>query len=87
MKTLEQKIELVKNDLLTRIPDCSYTIIINLWDDGTDCVKCQHGTKDSKLCISTYYNEELKFEEIDIRFEGGVMLDSTGRTYYPHNTY
>lgn len=78
--TLDEKIELVKADLLQRFPDCPYTIKILLWQDGTSLVECRHGTMD-KLYISTYYKDELFYEEHDVRFLGNMMQDKDGRDY------
>lgn len=58
---LEEKIELVKTELLKNHPDCSYTVKILLWDDGTDSVQCQHG--DEKfLYFAKYYDGKLSYE-------------------------
>lgn len=73
MKKIQRQIELVKTDILQRFPNCSYTIGILLWDDGTSLVECRHGNDEgTKIYKSTYYNNELIFDEIDI--EGKVMI-------------
>lgn len=73
MKKLQEKIELVKNDILSRFPNCSYTITILLWDDGTDRVECRHGNDEgTKIYSSIYYNNNLIYEENDI--DGKYMI-------------
>lgn len=82
MKQLEDKINIVKNDIFKRFPNCNYTVSILLWDDGTDKVECRHGTK-YKIFISSLYNNELKYEEIDVNLNNGIMIDKEGTEYYP----
>lgn len=88
MTELEEKIEIVKNDMLQRFPNCSYTIRILLWYDNTNVVECRHGTacKDGyadKLHISQLYNDILKYDIINIRHQvGGIMVDEEGTEYY-----
>lgn len=80
--TLDEKIALVKNDILTRFPGCSHTVCINLWDDGTDSVECRHG-KEETIYISRYYNNELIFEEVES--DGQVMIidkEGNDKLYY-----
>jgi hypothetical protein len=73
MRKIQKQIELVKNDILQRFPNCSYTIGILLWDDGTSRVECRHGNDEgTKIYTSVYYNNELSFDEIDIA--GKVMI-------------
>ena len=73
MKKIQKQIDLVKNDILQRFPNCSYTIGILLWDDGTSRVECRHGNdEDKKIYTSTYYNNKLTFGEIDV--DGKVMI-------------
>ena len=73
MKKIQKQIELVKNDILQRFPNCSYSIGILLWDDGTSSVECRHGNDEgTKIYTSTYYNNELTFDEIDV--DGKVMI-------------
>ena len=74
--------------MFQRFPNCQYTIRILLWDDNTSLVKCRHGSVDEdgfcdKIHISTYYNNKLTFDIIDIKHVNGVMMDETGKTYYP----
>jgi hypothetical protein len=73
MKTLKNKIKLVKNDMLSRFPNSPHTIRILMWDDGTDSVECRYGNDEgTKLYTSTYYDDNLTFREIDIN--GKVMV-------------
>ena len=73
VKNLQKQINLVKNDILSRFPNCSYTILILLWDDGTTSIECRHGNNEgTKIYTSTYYNNELIFNETDIN--GKVMI-------------
>jgi len=82
MEKIQEEIELVKSDILTRFPNCSYTITILLWDDGTRKVECRHGNDEAtKIYTSSYYNNELIFDEIDI--DGKVMVkDEFGNGSY-----
>jgi hypothetical protein len=73
LKILENKINLVKIDMLNKFPNCRYTIQILLWDDDTDSVECRYGNEDgTKIYISKYYNNELTFEEVNI--DGKVCI-------------
>ena len=55
IKNLQQQINLVKNDILSRFPNCSYTVLILLWDDGTNSVECRHGNDSgTNIYTSTY---------------------------------
>lgn len=55
----QEKIELVKNELLKHHPNCSYTITHLIWDDGTDHVECRHGDMNNMIHTASYYNNEL----------------------------
>ena len=80
---LQEKIDLVKQDLLTRFPDCHHTVRILLWDDNTDMVECRHGDGE-KLYISKYYDGKLSYKEIDMRGRpNGMMIDENGTEYFP----
>ncbi len=80
---LQEKIDLVKQDLFTRFPNCHYTVRILLWDDNTYMVECRHGD-DEKLYISKYYDNKLTYEEIDIKGRhNGMMKDEKGTEYFP----
>lgn len=78
--TLDEKIELVTSDMLNRFPNCFYTIFIILWNDGTDCVECRHGTYE-RLFVSKYYNNELTFNEFDIENKH-LIVDAVGNQTY-----
>ena len=81
--TLQEKIDLVKQDILNRFPDCHQTIRILLWDDNTDLVECRHGDGE-KLYMSRYYDNKLTYEEIDLRGRpNGIMIDEKGTEYFP----
>ena len=75
---LEDKIELVKNDMLKRFPECHHTIKILIWDDGTDSVECRYGDSE-KIYISMFYNDELTFREEPII--GRIFIDEFGTEY------
>lgn len=60
--TIDEKVKLVKEDLLSRFPDCPHTVKILLWDDGTDLVECRYGTEDT-IYKSVYYDNKLTQEE------------------------
>jgi hypothetical protein len=81
--TLQEKIDLVKQDILSRFPDCHQTIRILLWDDNTDMVECRHGDGE-KLYMSRYYDNKLIYEEIDLRGRpNSIMVDERGTEYFP----
>ena len=84
VKELQERIDLVKNDILHRFPNCSYTINILLWDDGTSRVDCRHGNADgTKIHITSVYNNEVSYNEIDI--DGRVMIkDEFGNEHYKY---
>lgn len=81
---LQDKIKLVKEDILNRFPNCSYTISILIWDDGTDMVECRHGSLDGKKIFkSIFYCDNLSFEEIDV--DNKVMIkDEFGNEYFKY---
>lgn len=70
--TLQEKIDLVKSDLLSRFPNCAHTVRILLWDDGTDSVECRHGDDNDNTHYSQYYNNELTFHSF--KRDGRVMI-------------
>lgn len=79
--TLQEKVDLVKNDILTRFPGCSYTVNILLWDDGTDSVQCRHGDNNDNIHYSQYYKNELTFNSI--KQDGRVLIiDEMGIEQY-----
>ena len=84
LKEVLEGIELVKNDILTRFPNCSYTVVIRLWDDGTNSIECRHGSSDGKMIYtSTFYKNELIFDEEEI--DGRVMIeDKEGNFVYKY---
>ncbi len=84
MENLEKQIQIVKEDILKRFPDCNYTIKILLWDDNTNLVECRHG-RDNKICISTLYDNTLIYEEFEIKSNSGMFVDEYGTEYYPRN--
>ena len=80
MENLQERIEMVKSDILNRFPNCSYTVGVLLWDDNTSRVECRHGNDEgTKIYTSTYYNSELTFNEIDVgvRSVGNEVLPIT----------
>jgi hypothetical protein len=79
---LQEKIDLVKQDILNRFPDCHHTIRILLWDDNTDMVECRYGDG-KKLYMSRYYDNKLIYEEIDIIGINSIMVDEKGTEYFP----
>lgn len=81
LSDVQSKIDLVTNEILSRFPNCYYTVRIILWDDDTFKVECRHGTAD-KLYISDFYNNELSFTEIDISHYGNMMIDKDGNEYH-----
>ena len=86
MEEIKEQILLVKDDMRKRFPECAYTIRILLWDDNTSLVECRYGTSE-KLHISKYYNGELQYEEVDIKFANNMMVGEDGREYLPRNNF
>jgi hypothetical protein len=80
IKTLDEKIALVKEELLKNHPDCPYTIKILLWDDGTDLVQAQYGDEDN-LYIAKYYDEQLNYL-IEPHLSGIIKEDGKGNKLY-----
>lgn len=77
---IQEKVELVKNDILTRFPGCNQTIKVLLWDDGWYEVSCTHGDTE-KLYVSKYYNGELSYYE-DVMLSSSIKVNADGREYY-----
>ena len=71
-QALLQDIQSVKNDLLKKFPNNSYTIRVLIWDDNTTCIECSHTDKDDKKHISRMRNGILSYEILDIT--GKVMI-------------
>ncbi len=79
---IQEKIDLVKEDLFNRHPGCNHTVRILLWDDNTDIVECRYGDGE-KLYISSFYNGELNYVELDMRGRvNGMMIDENGTEYF-----
>ena len=78
---IQQKIKIVTEDILNRFPGCCYTIRMLLWNDGTNRIECRHGTCD-RLHISSYYNNELTYEEFELRRGDSMLVDEFGNEYY-----
>lgn len=80
--TIDDKINLVKNDMLERFPNCHYSIQILLWDDNTDSVECKHG-RDNEIHISKFYDGKLTYEKyLMVKPFIGCMVDEYGNEYY-----
>ena len=83
---IEHKISLVKADILSRFPDCHYTIKILLWDDNTDMVECRHGDNE-KIYVSRFYDGKLEYREIDVTGrKNGMLVDEFGEEYFTMQT-
>jgi hypothetical protein len=79
---IQSKIDIVREDMLKRFPGCSYTIVVTMWDDETFKVCCRHGNHDiNKLCLSTYYDGKLTYEEDNLPI-GWMYMDSEGNEYF-----
>lgn len=80
MYTLQEKIDLVKQELFKHFPNCYYTVHVLLWDDNTDWVECRHG--DGKHIHSAiYYDNKLVFEKNKM-WSNVIALDETGKEFY-----
>ena len=86
MKTLEEKIKIVTNDIQEKFPNCLYTINILLWNDNTTKVECRHGviTEEGKIKIhlSTYYDDILTYKILELGKQNGMLVDELGTKYY-----
>lgn len=81
-KEIQDRIELVKEEMFKRFPDCRYTIDILLWDDGTSSVKCKHGSNnDDIIYIAEHYDGELMFEEQEM-MSSSIKISADGKEYY-----
>ena len=80
--SLEDKIELCKNEMFKKFPECNHTISINLWDDGTDEVMCRHGDTNGLLHITKYYNSALTYYTVNLKYVGSMIVDKNGREYF-----
>lgn len=86
MQEIQDKINLVKADMLSRFPNCHHTIKILLWDDNTDMVECRHGDGE-KIYISKFYDGKLEYIEIDVRGrKNGMLVDEFGEEYFSIQT-
>ncbi len=73
LSNLQKEIDIVVNDILSRFPECSYTVTVILWDDGTRSVECRHGVdRGSIIYVSTFYRGELNHEIQHV--DGMVMI-------------
>lgn len=76
LSDIQQEIDIVTNDILSRFPVCSqeqsHTVTILLWDDGTRSVECRHGNDDGSIIyVSTFYKGELSHE---IHYVDGMVM-------------
>lgn len=81
---IQEQISLVIDDMQKRYPNCHYTIRILLWEDGTSSIECRHARaekNDMIICISTYYQNELTYEE-SIMESHRIKIDGKGNEYY-----
>lgn len=79
---LQKKIDIVRNEMLKRFPGCPHTIMILLWDDGTDSVQCRFGSGETnKIYNATLYNGELTFDESPM-VTNRIKVDEFGKQFY-----
>lgn len=84
-KEIQDKIDLVTNELLKRKPGVNFTTFITLWNDGTSLVRAKHGDCD-KIYMVVYYQNELSYQEFDSKMVGDKMMyDVDGNEYYRIN--
>ena len=76
------KIELCKNEMFKKFPNCNHTISINIWDDGTDEVMCRHGDSNKTLHITKYYNSELTYYSVNLNHLGNMVVDENGCEHF-----
>ena len=84
LKDLKEKIDIVKNDLLGRLPGVSHTVCILLWDDGTSRVECRHGEDAGDKYIihtSVFYDGKLEYKA-EPSLSNQMKVAPDGRWYY-----
>lgn len=82
LKDIESQILMVKQDILSRFPNCRYTIRIILWDDDTSLVECRYGDGE-KTYTSTFHNNELVYRELTNKGEG-MIIDEKGVEHFKY---
>lgn len=80
LKSLEDKIQLVKDDLLSRLPGVPHTVTVLLWDDNTSLIECRHGDG-THIHTSTYYNGSLEYKS-ELMMSGSMMKAADGKSYF-----
>jgi hypothetical protein len=77
---IQEQVQLVKEDIQNKFPNCNYTINILLWDDGWTWVECRYG-KEKYVYISSIYEDKLSHEKIEMLSDSCIM-DAIGNEYY-----
>lgn len=47
-----------------KFPNCSYSMFINLWDDGTKRIECRYGDRKGYVHIYAFYEEKITFRSL-----------------------
>lgn len=79
-KEIEEQSELLKDMLLKKFPNCNYTIILHLWDDGTHQIICRYGDGDM-LYNYRWYNNEVIYEEFAME-SNRIKIGKDGKEYF-----
>lgn len=80
--SLQEKIRLVTEKLLSEKPGVSYSVIINIWDDGTDRVEARHGDNDLQIYRAVYYDGRLEWYQETYNPEHVMYVDKEGNEIY-----
>lgn len=78
---IQEKIQLVKEEMFKRFPKCSHTVTILLWDDGDFHVECRHGNDECSMIYHSkyhYFTDKLSFEEEILKGEY-MIVDKEGK--------
>src|SRR5690606_13863569 len=85
---VQDKIELVKAEMLRRFPDANYTVKVLLWDDDTYLVECRHGRHNENGGVDTHniqwYDDEVHYEINECR-SNAIVEDEYGTQFYVPN--
>lgn len=73
---IQEGINQVKEEILRRFPNCSYTIGITLWDDGTFQTECRHGEDDGKIYVARFYDNGLTVDVYDVYYNLRQLADT-----------
>jgi hypothetical protein len=78
--------KLVEDDFKKRFPDASYTMMLNIWDDGDFKIVAQHGDSQDTIHIVEYYSGEGSIIYYTEKMQSNaIKVDKFGYKYYIPN--